>query len=272
MKRDILIAVILAASLLCTGCGSDNKPKDETDLPSSNVKSEANPDQQTIPEIPLVLSDDGTPVSSTAVIDNTQHLYEGAMVIANPNDIHCIVNRTYNLPSDYEPDDLVKVSVPFAQRQEDVKYMRKEASEALSEMFQAASEEQGYALYGASGYRSYAVQKTLFSNNIGKKGSVDLANATSALPGQSEHQLGLVMDVTTEAMNYTLSESFYDTPEGKWLAENCHRFGFIIRYPKEKVDITGYAYEPWHCRYVGKELAKELYEADLTLEEYYGIV
>lgn len=224
------------------------------------------------PEIPLVTSADGTPAASTATLANTESYYEGAVVIANPNDYHCIVNRKYNLPSDYEPDDLVKVSIPFAQRSEEVKYMRKDANDALNEMFAAAKEEAGFELYGASGYRSYNIQKSLFSGNAQRKGSIAEANKTSALPGQSEHQLGLAMDITSESMNFTLSDSFYDTPEGKWVTDNCHRFGFIIRYPANKEAITGYMYEPWHCRYVGKELAEELHSSGLTMEEYYGVV
>ena len=85
----------------------------------------------------------------------------------------------------------------------------------------------------------------------------------------SEHQTGLTIDVSADSIGCALEQSFGKTIEGKWLASNCYKYGFTIRYPKEKEDITGYSYEPWHIRYVGKNLAKRLYKKKLTLEEYY---
>jgi D-alanyl-D-alanine carboxypeptidase len=97
----------------------------------------------------------------------------------------------------------------------------------------------------------------------------EAADKFSAKPGQSEHQTGLAIDITCEAMNYQLDYSFGVTDEGAWVKENAHRFGFIIRYPEGKEDITGYMYEPWHLRYVGVDLAEEVYNSGLTLEEYF---
>ena len=248
---------------------AENTLQNQTEETASSQEDQG--EQKAPAEIPLVTSEDGTPAASCAVISGTEYLYDGAYIIANPESYTCIVNRKYNLAPDYEPADLVKVTVPFAQRSEEVKYMRKDANDALTEMFQAAKDEAGYVLYGASGYRSYNIQKSLFSGNVQRKGSIAEANKVSALPGQSEHQLGLAMDITSESMNFSLTDDFYNTPEGKWVTENCYRFGFIIRYPADKTEITGYMYEPWHCRYVGTELAKELYETGLTLEEYYGL-
>ena len=87
-------------------------------------------------------------------------------------------------------------------------------------------------------------------------------------PGQSEHQSGLAADVSSPSVNYALTESFGKTDEGIWLAQNAHKFGFIIRFPDGKESITGYLYEPWHIRYVGESVATEIYAKDLTLEEY----
>lgn len=273
--------VLIVVILLCYFGGKALFGKDENQPPNgSNTtmgaiqgsdQGDADPASTGKLEIPLVTSEDGTPVSSKATIANTESYYQDAYIIANPDAYNCIVNRKYNLPSDYVPEDLVKVSVPFAQRSEEVKYMRKDANDALTEMFNAAKEEAGHELYGASGYRSYAIQTSLFNGNAQRKGSIEVANKVSALPGQSEHQLGLAMDITAKSMNFTLTEDFYNTPEGKWVTENCYRFGFIIRYPADKTEITGYLYEPWHCRYVGKDLAKELSESGLTMEEYYGL-
>ena len=91
------------------------------------------------------------------------------------------------------------------------------------------------------------------------------------MPGSSEHQTGLTIDVSAKSVGYRLDQSFGDTKEGKWLAKHCHEYGFIIRYPYGKEKITGYSYEPWHIRYVGISIAGYLYKNDLTLEEYYGV-
>lgn len=223
-------------------------------------------------DIPLMLSQDGvTPVVPGCVVDGAEYLYENSFVISNPDDMLCIVNKKYNLASNYAPQDLVTVEIPFSPgRTDDVKQMRSDASAALTELYKAA-EAQGYMLYGASGYRSYNTQMVLFNKSVESKGSISEANKLNALPGQSEHQLGLAMDFTLEELNYTLSSDFGETEVGIWLRENCHKYGFIIRYPKEKESITGYSYEPWHCRYVGKKAAEYIYENDLTLEEFYGL-
>jgi len=146
--------------------------------------------------------------------------------------------------------------------------MRADAAKALEELF-AAAREAGYELSGVSGYRSYSRQRQIFINNILTKGKEHTLKY-SAVPGASEHQTGLAMDVSCKSLGYDLDTGFSETPEGKWLAQNAHLYGYIIRYPKGKAHITGYAYEPWHVRYVGKGLAKYLYENDLTLEEYYN--
>ena len=137
----------------------------------------------------------------------------------------------------------------------------------ITETMFAAAKEDGIELAGVSGYRSYARQKAIFEANVQKKGEQE-ANRVSAYPGQSEHQTGLTMDVSSKSVNYALEEEFGESKEGKWLAEHAHEYGFIIRYPKDKEDVTGYVYEPWHIRYVGKELAAAVYESGLTLEEF----
>ena len=174
-----------------------------------------------------------------------------------------LANRDYTLPSDYVPPDLIHPKVVTTDNEIT---MREEAARALEDMFLAAKEEQGLTLVAVSGYRSYGRQASIFQrkvNNVGKKKALLLV----APPGASEHQLGLAMDLGTKK-DTSLSEAFYDTPEGKWVAENCHRFGFIIRYKKEWTEVTGYAYEPWHVRYVGREHAERIYALDIPLEDY----
>lgn len=260
------VLVLLAVNFLHD---SDNNSSQNT---LSENTAEKTPEKINPPEIKIAMSEDGTaPVVPVCVIDGAESCYSDSLIINNPDDYFCIVNRKYNLKSDYIPDDLVTVSIPFAPgRTDDVKQMRAEASAALTELYNAA-EKEGFRLYGASGFRSYNTQMVLFKKSAASKGSIEAANKLNALPGQSEHQLGLAMDFTLEELNYRLKESFGETEEGIWLRENCHKFGFIIRYPKGKEDITGYSYEPWHCRYVGKNLAKYIYENNITLEEFYGL-
>lgn len=174
-----------------------------------------------------------------------------------------LVNREYTVPSDYVPKDLVKPDVPMTNNE--VK-MRAEAAAALEDMFSAAKDEAGYTLVAVSGYRSYGQQSAIYERkirNAGKKAAALLV----APPGASEHQLGLAMDLGCKK-NTSLTESFVNTPEGQWVAENCWRFGFIIRYKEEWTEITGYAYEPWHVRYVGPEHAERIYQMDIPFEYY----
>jgi len=194
---------------------------------------------------------------------------EQGVVIENPEKTDVLVNRKRNLPESYVPEDLVTLSdVPTVLSNPEVNQMRSTAYEALKELFKAAQEEEGYELHARSGYRSYYTQASLYSSYVENNGQA-AADKFSAKPGQSEHQTGLAMDITCEAVNYRLDESFGETEEGKWVAANAHRFGYIIRYPKEKEDITGYMYEPWHIRYLGTELAEKVYDSGLTLEEYF---
>ena len=157
-----------------------------------------------------------------------------------------IVNKQYSLPSNYDPGT------------------NAEAQEAFNKMKQSA-QAQGISLKIVSGYRSYQTQQAIYQRNVQIYGE-EVANTFSAKPGQSEHQTGLAFDVNSTRWN------FKDTVEAKWLADNCDEYGFIIRYPENKQEKTGYVYEPWHVRYVGKDLAKQIKESGLCLEEYLGIV
>lgn len=185
--------------------------------------------------------------------------------INNSSSLAVLVNKKRSLSGNYEPEDLVTVEVPITGRNENKK-LRKEAADKLKELFEEAKEN-GFKLYALSGYRSYQLQVEIFTNYAKKKGEEE-ANRSSARPGQSEHQTGLVMDITSESVDLVLTGEFGETPEGIWVAENAHRYGFIIRYPKGKEHITGYIYEPWHLRYMGKELATDVYNSGLTYEEY----
>lgn len=179
------------------------------------------------------------------------------------------VNKDYSLPSSYVPKELVIPDVSFLGPDEDNKrYMRKEAAKALEKMF-AAAKKDDKTLYGVSAYRSYARQADIYAKNVRQRGSA-ATNKVSAIPGHSEHQTGLAIDISCRELNGALSVRFANTAEGQWVEDNCYHYGFIIRYPKDKEKITGYSYEPWHIRYVGIPVATYMYENGLTLEEYYN--
>jgi zinc D-Ala-D-Ala carboxypeptidase len=188
-------------------------------------------------------------------------------VISNLDDLLILVNKGRKLPREFVPEQLVIPNVPFSfEGYDEKKQMHKTAAEALEKLFELAYQE-GIELYARSGYRSYNRQKTIFNYNAKKYGEKE-ANTYSAKPGHSEHQTGLAMDITAVSVAFKLNQSFGDTIEGKWLANNVATFGFIIRYPKQKEEVTGYIYEPWHIRYVGIEAATEIMTNGITLEEY----
>lgn len=188
-------------------------------------------------------------------------------MINNPTNLLVLVNKTHSLPENYQPADLVAPEIPFYFTKEmPKKLLRKEAAEALEKLFQQAARD-GIEIYGASGYRSYQRQKNLFSYYSQQVGET-IANQTSAHPGQSEHQTGLAIDITSRKVGFQLVEHFGETPEGIWLVENAPKFGFILRYPRGKEQITGYQYEPWHLRYVGGSVAILISQKNITLEEY----
>lgn len=161
-----------------------------------------------------------------------------------------IVNKTYPLPESYSPGG------------------NEEAFLQLCTLFTDAKAE-GYSLKVASGYRSFADQRYIYNGYAAESGQA-AADRFSARPGHSEHQSGLAFDVNHPDSNQLLT-SFGDSPVGQWIAENAHRYGFIIRYPEDKESVTGYMYEPWHLRYVGTDLAAVLRESGLCLEEHFGV-
>jgi D-alanyl-D-alanine carboxypeptidase len=145
--------------------------------------------------------------------------------------------------------------------------MESEASEALEKLFQGA-ERDNINFYCVSGYRSYDHQKTIYKNKVRAAGKEE-ADKYVAQPGHSEHQTGLAMDLTNrDGINNELTGDFGRTEEGMWLKNNAYRYGFIIRYPRGKENITGYSYEPWHIRYVGEKAAKKIRNNNVVLEEY----
>ncbi|MCC5889208.1 MAG: M15 family metallopeptidase [Alkalibacterium sp.] len=284
LHRNLITASILMSFLALSGCtdnndnGQDNQ-QEEDSVEESTQTDEDNDLNGELEEDENDFSDPDSEESdseseSEVEDENEDEVEEDENTVSidmeddllNPDSVKVLVNKQYALPEDYAPEDLVTVEVPTVLENPEIRQLREVASDALTEMF-AAAEEEGIILHARSGYRSYQTQVQLFNSYVENHGE-EAANRYSARPGESEHQTGLAMDVTSESANYQLSEEFGSTPEGIWVEENAHEFGFVIRYPEGTEDITGYQYEPWHLRYFGEELALDIYESGLTYEEY----
>ncbi|WP_315076734.1 M15 family metallopeptidase [uncultured Clostridium sp.] len=196
--------------------------------------------------------------------ENKFNLNSKDNLINEDNNKIILVNREYGLNKEYKPENLTIPNIPFV---DDVSNEEKHVAgiivEPLEELVNTAQEE-GITLLGNSAYRSYKSQKNIYNNRVKTVGK-ESADAYVAKPGFSEHQTGVCIDITNEDKYFVKG-----TKEADWLAENCYRFGFVIRYPYGKRNITGIEYEPWHIRYVGKKAAKYIYDNKITLEEYLG--
>jgi zinc D-Ala-D-Ala carboxypeptidase len=261
LKNLLLIGLM---TILVSGCSQINSLLNKLPFVADDS---SNKNQQPQDQSPI-----NDPLSLESIFFNEIKEVDGKNVIQNSTNVMAMVNKEFYLPADYIPADLVRPNVEFSFGDEEIEksLMRKEAAEALEKMFSTGAEN-GIELYAVSGYRSYTRQKTLFDAEINRVG-IEKAEQAVAIPGASEHQSGLAMDISSRSNKFYLNEGFANTTEGKWLKGNAHRFGFILRYPKEKVDITNYMYEPWHFRYVGVKAATIMYEHNWTLEEYFNEV
>ena len=175
-----------------------------------------------------------------------------------------LVNKYNSLGIEYEPDDLVDIPIKYYYGS--AKKIRQEAYDAFVEMWEAANQE-GIYLVIVSAYRNGADQKEAYDYYANLKGTT-YADSIAARPGFSEHQTGLALDIYSKGN--TVAETFKDSNAYKWLINNCYKYGFILRYPEAKSTLTGYNYESWHYRYVGKELAQKVHDEGITYDEYYA--
>ena len=186
--------------------------------------------------------------------------------------IEILINKENLLPSNYIPKNLIILDNNENNFHNYVDpnlkpMVRADILKDLLNMFKEA-QNNGYYIIVDSGYRSYSYQKNILDKKIKEVGE-EKAYKIVAIPGTSEHQTGLCIDIAylyNEIYNDNVTEN---DEEVIWLIENCYKYGFILRYPKGKEEITGYIFEPWHYRYVGKKLAKTLHKNNETLEEYY---
>lgn len=241
MKKFLLPALLLMAIIVASFWLIDNKAAAPTTT-TSNQQS--------------------TNTQQTAGNTNTPPGFDKKAYSNNePGSIWVVVNKQRPLdPKTYAPDDLT--SVGGGQR------LRAEAASALSKLITDAKMADLY-ISPLSGYRSYSTQVSVYNNEVAANGQA-VADTQSARPGYSEHQTGLAIDVGGGGCG--IEDCFGNTNEGKWVAANAYKYGFIIRYIPGKQTITGYRAEPWHIRYVGAALATEMRNQNIqTLEEFFGL-
>ncbi len=188
------------------------------------------------------------------------NFYKDVNTIYSPTSYDFIVNKNNKLTSDYVPYDLEVIDTKYSL---EGKYLRKDAKIAFENMASDAKA-LGFNIICVSAYRSYDYQEKLYNNYVKDKGFY-YADMASARAGHSEHQTGLAIDVANSSLDY---DNFEDTKEFIWMKNNAYKYGFILRYPKAKFHITGFKYEPWHYRYVGEKIAKDIFDKNITLEEY----
>lgn len=251
-NRDILVANDVGACklMLIDKKGRLMKTCDITVSQPDDSKPEAPVPTETAASAPTVSSvitnqsaQAGVSENSVQTSGENQPVFSGGVYYF---DGIPIINKSYPATEEYTPGE------------------SEEARQAFNDMKAFARDNNGISLNIVSGYRTYSYQKKIYEK-YSARDTMSEADTYSARPGHSEHQTGLAFDVNMA------SDEFDGTPEAIWLAQHCHEYGFVIRFPKDKEDITGYQYEPWHIRYVGVELATYLYNNNLCLEEYFHI-
>lgn len=201
-----------------------------------------------------------TPIEPPASNTNTDNTSPAVQLTdAEAGSLTVVVNKKHKLPSDYAP---AIVSIRGGQ-------LRQEAASATEQLFLGA-ETAGNQPKIISGYRSYSRQQQVYAGYVADSGQQQ-ADTFSARPGHSEHQTGLGVDIGNGDGNCDLMICFGNTQLGQWLASNAYTYGFIVRYPEGKEDLTGYQYEPWHLRYVGVAEATAIYASGQTMDQYYNV-
>ena len=260
MKQRTLLLGLLVLALVLTGCRHRDEPAAVSPAEGDPGTVAAKPADASAGSEAEAPEEPQLPAMETSLDDYP--------LSTATDDILVLVNKTHPVTRDYVADDLVTVEHCDPNvGTKDTKKMRRTAADAIEELI-AGAKEDGYDIVMRTGYRSYDYQDYLFNSYASKYGEAE-ANTYSARPGQSEHQTGWCCDVGVIGVALT---DFDYRPEAVWIAENSWKYGFILRYPADKTDITGYIYESWHIRYVGKDVAQYIYENGLTLEEYLGIL
>lgn len=205
-------------------------------------------------------------------LDMDEEAYENIQIIDDES-LDVLISKHYGLAEGYIPSDLVDITsvcqqgVDYSCSTMDKQQLRKEAAADYEAFASYAKEKKGYDIVSIASYRSYDYQKNLYNYWLNEKGQ-EYADTYYARPGHSEHNGGLAIDISVSEFPFNELDTFEDY---EWIVETMKDYGFILRYPEDKVDLTGYGAESWHFRYVGKKLAKELYADGLTLDEYHAL-
>ena len=256
----MLTLIFGSLSLLGLAITSLIKP---AEAPASEVpqKTEEETTEETDTETPEENTDE-------FLADSGGESREGWEIFSDTGSLLLLANKKHPLPEGYEPSDLREPNVPMVYGSAP---LRDEAASALEEMFAAAAND-GVTLILGSGYRSQEYQDQLYSGYSAEYGW-EVADTISSRPGYSDHQTGLAADISDHDGATYLTQDMEYAPEGIWLKDHAHEYGFIMRYPKGKDAVTGYAYEPWHFRYIGRDYAAAVWNVDefYTFEEYFGV-
>ena len=240
---------IATATEVVTEVDSDNLTSEVDEEQPDNVSSTNDETRE-----PAVYCGYTNPENATTISDEAAMSYLA------------LVNNCYRLSSVFTPRDLSAVNVVSMQAHGGTHLLRESAARAAEELFQAAAAD-GVFLIAISGYRSYDLQTIIHYNAIRDFG-IEQARRSSAVPGHSEHQLGLALDLSTHELGGALVQTFGVTSEGMWVSQNAHRFGFIHSYPYGREEDTSIMYEPWHIRYVGVAASTTIFDNNMILEEF----
>lgn len=253
IKKLLMIIILI---IFITGCNEKNKTQ-KNSIPY--YKEEYKERYETYQEKNPNLAEEE--VITRVNIGLDYPYYTNTKQTKDLNKIYILTNKYLYMPDNYVPDYLEMIDSKYTNG---TKMLVAEAKIKFEEMVEDANLN-GYTIRAISAYRSYEYQKGLYDNYV-KRDGIEQADTYSARPGYSEHQTGLVVDIDNGVIDYN---HFEDTKEFNWMQENAYQYGFILRYPKGKEDITGYTYESWHYRYVGIKIATYIHEYEITLDEYY---
>ena len=265
-RTPLLLALALLLGFALAACGDGNGSVDDELVRRSPAAGESPGAASTaVPPEEATAAGAATTASSTSATPAPPTATPNAdgVYILPCGDFLVPLDKVHRLDESCEPEALVPIPEAYA-------YGPQEVVEAilpdLLALLEAASEA-GHVVAVVSSYRSYETQRNTFEYHVNEFGLQE-AVRVSARPGHSEHQLGTTVDFSSTAVGYELVEEFGGTPEGRWLAENAHEYGFILSYPEGKEVVTGYVYEPWHFRWVGREVAAEVRASGLTLGQF----
>ena len=272
MKKSLFGLTLILTFGVLVGCSGE--PSDvTTEMRSQAIETSAVETSETAVE--TITETTYVTAAPTPVPEYIEPLYEEvwydgfadpfsvrAQIIDDPDDILALVNKYYAIPEGYVPSDLVLAPHSYDQQ------VRSEVNEAWIKMYDDCLEQTGQGLLLISGWRDLGTQDFLFNRSKNKNGYA-FACKKNAIPGRSEHHLGLAIDITNDYKT-NIYDDFDKSEAGIWVNEHCHEYGFIIRYKEEYSSETGYGKETWHYRYVGVEVAEYLTENDMSLEAYLG--